>query len=83
MDDSLPPPLPRPFQSNPSPVTQPTEKVIYADLGSIRPSDAPIKPPSTEEQKVIYSSLSRTLPPITTESGTPPIPSKGEKSFHL
>ena len=83
MDNSLPPPLPRPFQSNPSPVTQPAANVIYADLGSIRPPDAPIKPPSTEEQKVIYSSPSHTLPPITTESGTPPTPSKGEKSFHL
>ena len=82
MDDSLPLPLPRPFHSNPSP-TQPTEKLIYADLGSIHPSDAPMKPPSMEEQKVIYSTLSHTLLPITTKSGTPPIPSNGEKSFYL
>ena len=56
--------------------------VIYADLGSMHVSDAPMKPPSMEEQKVISLSLSHTLPLITDKSETLPTPTKGEKSFH-
>ena len=56
--------------------TKPNEKIIYADLGSICLSDAPMKSLSTEEQMMIYLSLSHTLPLLTTKSGTPPIPPK-------